>query len=312
MDGPGLVPNMDPPSWANASIQYPSRLNETGETCPFGEGFTNCYFIPPMPSCPKGGGANASSGVVWADNIQRACGMNASLDGSTDPPNQLLFADRSIALDARRKMQYAKHNLDSTGQPFFLAVGFRKPHLPFRTPWEWLNTSYPDWEQLPLAQQRVLPPDVPPISHHDNRWKDASSLTEPMPNATARLLRAAYYSAISWMDSRLGQVLDDLRDMGLENNTVVTLVADHGWNLGHQAAWRKFALNENAVRVPFLVRVPWLQGASQGAMLEPIVELVDLFPTVVDLAGLPMPSRAQGQQNLDGQSVVPLLRAAGN
>jgi len=304
LDGPGLVPNMDPPSWSNVSVQYPKTLNETGETCPFGEDFTNCYFIPPMPNCND-------SESIWKDDYHRACGINASMDGSTDnPPNRVLFADRSIALDARRKLAFAKENLESTGQPFFVAVGFRKPHLPFRSPWEWLNVSYPDYDTLPLADQLVLPANVPPISHHDSRFPDAENPYVAMPNATARLLRAAYYSAISWMDSRLGEVLTDLRTMGLENNTVVTFVADHGWNLGNQGAWRKFSLLENAVRVPLLIHVPWIHGSTNGTVIEPIAELIDMFPTISELAGLPPPSRASGQQDLEGQSLMPFLLAA--
>jgi len=109
-------------------------------------------------------------------------------------------------------------------------------------------------------------------------------------------------AAIAWMDSQLGRVLDELESLGLDSNTLVILHADHGWSLGEHGAWQKFTNWEHGVRVPLIIRAPWLPGSAGKRSTEP-VELVDVFPTSVDLLELKMPPG----ESFDGQSLAPIL-----
>lgn len=121
----------------------------------------------------------------------------------------------------------------------------------------------------------------------------------------ARELRRAYYAARSFVDHSMGMVLDALQAENIYDDTVVAIIGDHGWHLGEQGQWGKSTNWDHGMRVPLLVRAPDLKN-SHGKLSSSLVELVDLFPTFVELAGLPLPSQGQ-QPLLQGMSLAPLL-----
>lgn len=181
-------------------------------------------------------------------------------------------------------------------------MGFRKPHAIWRFPAPCLD-FYPSFKgnQTDLALHNTLDPSVPPIAISSADFqKDPHT---PMLDGTARSNRVAYYAAVSWMDHQVGVVMDKLEQLGLSESTVVALHSDHGWNLGEHGQWQKFTNWETGVRVPLIVRDPFLP-LSHGKQSTVLAELVDLFPTLAELAGVSL----EPAETIDGTSLAPALR----
>ena len=197
-------------------------------------------------------------------------------------------ADKTIA-DLKR--------LKEDGSPFFLACGFWRPHLPFNAPKKYWDMYQRD--EIVLADNRFEPEGMP---------KRMSSSTEIDRYALAGSrkssdefhleARHAYYASVSYVDAQIGRVMDSLDELGLADNTIVVLWGDHGWNLGEHDFWGKHNTFNNSLQVPLIVCAP---GAKTNNRTPKLVELVDLYPTLCDLAGLPSAA------NLQGESFVGLL-----
>lgn len=275
-DGPGtgMPPLQDPPSWSpgNSSMACVNAL-------------------APMRDC-----ASTSNG-------SDSCSVASASKAGDVPPGVFTFEDRTIAEDGIAKMRGAAANLQATGQPFFLAVGFRKPHLPFRHPGPW-NDEYPGPGDIPLAEYRVLDASQPPIAFHQTSL--AQDPYTPMPDLDAGTYRRDYYAAISWMDSQMQRVLRELAALGLTNDTLVAVHSDHGWSLGEHGEWEKFTNWEHGTRVPLIFSTPWLPGTA-GRRTDQLAELIDVFPSLASLAGVPVPE----EYGLDGLDLTPaILQAA--
>ena len=192
--------------------------------------------------------------------------------------------------------------------PFFLGLGIHKPHLPWRYPRDFLN-SYPSADQITPAIHRLVPEGMPPVAFHLtlNKNEDLAkydyNITHPFPVDLQREMRRQYYAATSYMDSLVGRLLDELDRLGLKNDTVVAFHSDHGYQLGEHNEWCKSTNFELGTRVPLIVRAPWM-SESTGRKTSALVELVDVYPTLVELAGLPPASG----ENLNGVSLAPLFR----
>ncbi|MGV3659476.1 MAG: sulfatase [Prosthecobacter sp.] len=185
-------------------------------------------------------------------------------------------------------------------KPFFLGVGFLKPHLPFVAPKKYWDLYDP--AKIQLAPNDFYPRDAPPAAPHDSeevRHYTGMPKTGPLTEAQARHLRHAYYACVSFTDAQIGRLLDELDRLGLRDNTIVVLWGDHGWHLGEQLMWGKNTTYENATRVPLIVSVPGAKAGGQKSAA--LVELVDLYPSLCELVGLPLPA------HLEGTSFVPLL-----
>ena len=137
-----------------------------------------------------------------------------------------------------------------------------------------------------------------------NGTKYSETPTTPLPSEVQTLLRRGFYAAVSFMDYEVGRILSELDELGLSNDTAVIFHSDHGWKLGEHGDWSKAGNWELDARVPLLIRAPWLQG-TQGKRTRALAELVDLFPTAVELAGLPPVPLSEG---LEGSSLVPILQ----
>lgn len=207
-----------------------------------------------------------------------------------DVPDEAYFDGRvaKLAVEALRQRKQ---------EPFFLAVGFWKPHSPFNAPKRYWDL-YDGVTILP--PDPALPPrDVPPIALHDSReilraFADRASGV-PTPDETLAL-RRAYYAAISYLDTQMGKVLDALDAEGLRDNTIVVFWSDHGYHLGEQTLWAKTSNYELDARVPLVIAAP---GLPAGKQTDALVELIDLYPTLADLCGLDPRAR------LDGRSLRP-------
>lgn len=219
---------------------------------------------------------------------------------SPDVPDDA-YPDGKIALEAIQRLRAAKAR---TNEPFFLAVGFVKPHLPFSAPkkyWDWY-----DRKSFPLAPVQTAPEGAP--EYAPSSWGELRAYTDipptgPLSADQQRELIHGYHAAVSYMDAQLGRVLDELDRLDLARNTIVVFWGDHGWHLGDHGQWCKHSNYEEAVRIPIIVSAP---GASaRGVASQALVETVDLYPTLVELAGLPAPTLPQ---SLDGRSFAATVR----
>jgi arylsulfatase A-like enzyme len=188
-------------------------------------------------------------------------------------------------------------------QPFFLAVGFFKPHLPFNAPKKYWDLY--DESTLPLSPNPYLPVNVNRASLHNSSefngyqlGEEDATLNGPLSDAYARKVRHAYFACVSYVDAQIGKLLDQLDHLGVAENTVIVLWGDHGWHLGDQLVWGKHTVFERALNSALIIKVP---GKKQGIRVNQVVSAVDIYPTIIDLSGLKMPVKT------DGKSLVPLL-----
>jgi len=182
----------------------------------------------------------------------------------------------------------------SRGERFFLGVGFRRPHAPFAAPKKYFNFYPPESIDLPR----------PTPSGYYESLPDAvinyPAPEQPLSDQEQRELIAAYYACNSFVDAQVGVLLAEVDRLGLWDNTVIVFVSDHGYHLGdHGGFWHKLSLFEESARVPLIVYEPGMEAAGQAT--EQLVELIDLYPTLVALAGLPE------RENLDGINFGPVL-----
>eukprot|EP00039_Didymoeca_costata_P029970 m.27309 g.27309 ORF g.27309 m.27309 type:complete len:560 (-) comp7884_c0_seq1:85-1764(-) len=290
-------------SWSNISgIQF--VCNDAGNVGPPGT-----YCEPSPRSCHVPGSANAPN--------PRWCAIvNVSLNGSL-PSNSSIgsFADTDTLNDALLKLDYAVDNKKKTGQPFFLGMGVQKPHLDWRVPAGWLD-FYPPLDQTKIAKHPVGQKGRAQVSYHCPYYSNGfKKLWEgwgyknpwvPIVNKTAQEMRLYYWAATSYMDEIVGTLLNNLEASGFADNTIVAFHSDHGWALGENGEWKKFAITEVGTRVPLLIKVPWMSRTA-GKHTRALVELVDVMPTLADLAGLPPATIHPGDAPLDGISLKPLF-----
>ena len=208
---------------------------------------------------------------------------------AADLPDNAYF-DGQIA---ERAIASLRH-LSKAGSPFFLAVGFVKPHLPFTAPKRYWD-RYPD-ESIRLAQHPVMPEGMPAQAVHQwGELRNYAGIPErpaPVDAAMARTLRHGYYASVSYADAQVARVLEELSSLGIDDDTIVILTSDHGWSLGEHGLWAKHSPFDVATRIPLIVRIP---GLDRGGRSPALVELVDLYPTIVDLLEIDSPGHLQGQ-----------------
>jgi len=208
------------------------------------------------------------------------------------------YADGQIADEAIRRLKRATEKPD---QPLFLAVGFVKPHLPFCAPkkyWDLYERS-----ALPLPALRTPPkgaPDFAPTKWGELRQYAGIPDQGDLPEELQRTLIHGYHAAVSYMDAQLGRLLDALDDAGLAKNTIVVLWGDHGWHLGDHGMWCKHSNYEQAARIPLVVVAP--DASTAGTKTKALVESVDVYPTLCELAGLPSP------ESIDGASFARIVK----
>lgn len=185
------------------------------------------------------------------------------------------------------------HQLAKTGEPFFLAAGFWKPHLPFNAPKKYWDLYDP--AEIELADNDYQPVDAPGHSMHNfgelrNMFSDTPK-QGPVSEELARKLVHGYYACVSYTDAQIDRLLDVLEETGLAENTIVVLWGDHGYHLGEHGLWCKHACFDRTMNAPLMVKIP---GVTQGTKTSAIIEFIDIYPTLCDLVGLPQPDHLDG------------------
>ena len=196
-------------------------------------------------------------------------------------------------------------------QPFFLAMGFIRPHLAWVAPKKYWDMHDP--AKLPILNDQVITPNTPSYALHNNselsHYLDLIDMPKPWDERSLsqdqmRRMVHGYYACVSYVDAQIGRILDVLEEEGLADNTIVVLWSDHGWKLGEYRGWGKMTNYEIDTRVPLMISAPGMKNGkfpTSGKQTDQLVELLDLFPTLCDLADIEMPDF------VDGKSLVPIL-----
>lgn len=207
---------------------------------------------------------------------------------SADVPDNE-YADGVLAERALEELS----RLKGKPEPFFLAVGFFKPHLPFIAPQKYWDLYQHDTISLP--ENFYVPRDAPKESIHTSgelRAYAGIPAKGPVSEETARNLIHGYYACVSYTDALIGRLLDQLERLDLADSTIVVLWGDHGWNLGEHTLWCKHSCYETSMQIPLIVRAP---GVTGGQRRSGLIESIDLYPTLCELTGMAAPEHLQGR-----------------
>lgn len=244
--------------------------------------------------------------TVRAANVRYALPKNLKGEGLKRSSTESAEVDDGVYLDGMvcSAAEKAIDSLAAAEKPFFLAVGFRKPHLPFCAPRKYWDLYERD--QIPLPEFAKHPQDAPELAVRS--WKELEGYTdiptgERLTRDQIRRLRHGYYACVSYVDALVGRLVARLKEARIEDETVIVLWGDHGYHLGEQGLWTKANNYELSTRVPLILSVPGQPVAAKPC--DRLVELVDLYPTLADVCGLEPPA------DLDGISMKLLLAEPG-
>lgn len=234
-----------------------------------------------------------------------------SLVCPTDEPYEK-FADWLDMNVTRSQISRYSEQFKTTGKPFFLVFGAHRPHLPWHIPRTPFWEMYGPTKNISLPTHESAPVDMPPIAFtyecdgksnmtafHETRPTPFPRASSALPNNMARAFRRGYFASVSWTDYLIGELLDELEHAGVENDTIVALLGDHGWQLGEHNVWGKHTNFELGVRVPMIIKSPDIKGR----VVTSLVESVDMYPTISSLAGI-----ETAPPDLDGVDLSPLIR----
>lgn len=217
---------------------------------------------------------------------------------AADVPDHSFIDGHSALLAVATMKQHFENKPD---QPIFIGLGFSRPHLHFIAPKKYWDLYDP--EKIPAAKHPNPPKDGAATGLHASfelRVRHGIPKTGDMGPELSRTLMHAYLACASYVDAQIGMVLDELDQSGQRDNTIIMLWGDHGWHLGDMGVWGKATNYEISTRVPFIIQAPG-KDKTVGKKSEALVELLDMYPTLCDLAGVPIP------KHLEGISLVPIL-----
>lgn len=233
----------------------------------FGTPFKDERPYPPKRSSAVTVQTGKKQGLVWQE-----------IPGDDDQLCDGAFATTAIGWLKKR----------DADKPFFLAVGFHRPHLPLVAPAKYFDLYPLEKITLPDAPANDVE-DIPAPARNGSVPGYAMTSTPEQRRASIR----AYLACVSYVDAQAGRLLASLKEQGLLENTIVIFTSDHGWHLGEHGLWHKRSLFEESVRVPLIVSAPGMKGNGRTSL--GLAELTDLYPTLCDLCGIPAPSHLQGK-----------------
>jgi len=227
--------------------------------------------------------------------------LKANATEMPDVPDEAYYDGAQTAVAVERLGELAGRD-----EPFFFGVGYYRPHLPFNAPLKYWQMY--DRDAIPLAENDYPPINVPSMAMNTlrelNGYADMRHVRNPLEGKLAdddaRLLKHGYLASVTYVDTQVGKLLDRLDELGIRDNTIVILWGDHGWKLGEHASWCKMTNFEIDTRAPLIISAPG--EAFERAACSRLVEFVDVYPTLCELAGIPI------RGELEGESLVGLLR----
>ena len=217
--------------------------------------------------------------------------FGGTLSWYASPRGDLLHTDGMLATDAEWVLERCARDKE---RPFFLAVGFYRPHTPYVAPKEYFK-GYPQ-KKMPLVEGvEEDQQDLPALALGSHK-KEHDLLTDDLRQQAIQ----AYFASITFMDAQVGRVLDALDRLCLADNTIVVFTSDHGYHLGEHGLWQKMSLFEESARVPLIIAAPGM--SENGGVAKTPVGLIDLYPTLTELCNI------DGPENLQGQNLAPILK----
>ncbi|MDO6761208.1 sulfatase [Tamlana sp. 2_MG-2023] len=195
-----------------------------------------------------------------------------------------------------------KDMLSKGDTPFFLGLGFNKPHLNWVAPKKYWDLY--DRDKITLTAQDTMPLNGAQMGLHPSfelRVRSGIPKKGPIDAELAKTLKHAYLACVSYVDAQIGKMISGLEEAGIRDNTIIIVWSDHGWHLGDMGIWGKATNYEIATRVPMMIWTPDMPKGSQGKTTDALVELIDMYPTLSELAGLDIP------KHVEGTSFVPLI-----
>jgi len=261
-------------------------------TVPYGP-----WEMAPGEKPGPGGYQDPATKARLAEAVSQGKPVSGPATEGCDIPDNA-YHDGGVAYTAAKRIR----EFTQQDKPFFLAVGFVKPHLPFIAPKKYWDLYERD--SLPLAPFQELPKGSPyDLAFYSNsgELRDYSDIpkTGPIPKAQQRQLLHGYAACVSYIDAQVGLLVKTLEETGVADHTIICLWGDHGWHLGEHGHWGKVTNYEDATRSPLIISAP---GLKPVARTEALTEFLDVYPTLCELAGLPIPDHVQGK------SLVPLMR----
>lgn len=255
------------------------------------------YCMPPTPQTPMGYHSKENIALM---NTQKETGKGKRgyfYEYGDFPEEDYL--DTQIATKSINDMQ----KLKDSGQPFLLAVGFIRPHLPFIVPRKYWDLY--DHSKINIPDNYILKEGNKIPEKALTGWSELraySGIPEKgaLDEETAKMMIHGYYASVSFVDAQIGRVLDALKELGLDKNTTVILIGDHGWNLGEHGTWCKHSIMNTCLHSTMIIHSPETTIPYRS---KEIVEFVDLYPTMCEAAGIPGPAQ------LEGNSLLPLLKS---
>jgi iduronate 2-sulfatase len=246
-------------------------------------------------------GNGADDAASWTERFNshgpewKAAGTGETLEGNPDGKKPVVGGNTFVVVEAdgddlvhsdgktaAKAVELIEQHAD---EPFFLAVGFVRPHVPFVAPRKYFEPFLP-YEKLPLPPK--IPGDWDDIPKPGINYKTSRNMQ--MDERRQKKAVGGYYASVAYLDAQVGKVLDALEESGQADNTIIIFTSDHGYHLGEHDFWAKVSLRDESAMVPLLIKLPGCKPAVCGSL----VELIDLYPTVAGLCGLDVPERLQG------------------
>lgn len=255
---------------------------------------------------PRGPYALPENNKIKADNLKRMLakyGEAARRGLAAGPAYENADVPDHAYIDGYetlRAIATMKQMVKKDDKPFFLALGFKKPHLNWTAPKRYWDLY--DADKIPMSTQGHAPENGAAMGLHASfelRTRAGIPKNGPIGSELSRTLKHAYLACVSYVDAQIGKMVGALEDAGVRGNTIIIVWGDHGWHLGDMGVWGKATNYEIATRVPLMIWTP--DTKSRGQSTDALVELVDMYPTLCELAGLPIPN------HVEGHSFVPLL-----
>jgi iduronate 2-sulfatase len=297
---------------ATGVLGYTNPRPEIGDRATWSQHFKNAgyyaarvskIFHMGVPGDIEKGGDSADDAASWTQRFNspgpewKAPGVGETLENNPDGKKPAVGGNTFVVVEAEgddlvhsdgktaaKAVELIQQHAGK--QPFFLAVGFVRPHVPFVAPANYFEPFKP-YDKMPLPPK--IAGDWDDIPKAGINYK--TTVNMKMDERRQRKAVGGYYGAVRYMDAQVGKVLDALEKSGQAENTIIIFTSDHGYHLGEHDFWAKVSLRDESAMVPLIIKVP----GKKPAVCHSLVELLDLYPTTARLCGLDVPARLQGR-----------------